>query len=100
MIKVAAVHGAPNYLDLTGTLSRMRTILEGAADSGCQLIAFPEVYVAGDHDWVWLEWPCIGQKLFPVLYRNTVRLPGPAITELLRMAGSVRRLAARTWTRA
>jgi hypothetical protein len=67
MIKVAAVQGAPNYLDLTGTLSRMRTILEGAVDNGCQLIAFPEVYVAGDPDWVWLERPCIEQKLFPVL---------------------------------
>ena len=100
MIKVAAVHTALNYLDLTGTLNRMRTILEGAADYGCQLIAFPGVYIAGDPDWVWLERPCIGQKLFPVLSRNTVRIPGPAISELSGMAGSVRRLAARTWTRA
>jgi nitrilase len=100
MIKVAAAHGALNYLDLTGALSRMRTIPEGATDYGCQLIAFPEVYVAGDPDLVWLERSCIGQKLFPVLYRNTVRIPGPAIRELSRMAGSVRRLGARTWTRA
>jgi aliphatic nitrilase len=100
MIKVAAVQGEPNYLDLTGTLRRMRTILEGAADNGCQLIAFPEVYVAADPDWVWLERPCIGQKLFRCSQRNSVRIPGPAITELSRMAGSVRPLAAGTWTRA
>lgn len=61
MIKVSAVHGALNYLDLTGTLSRTRAILEGAADYGCQLIAFPGVYIAGDPDWVWLERPCIGK---------------------------------------
>jgi nitrilase len=90
MIKIAAVQGAPKYLDLTGTLSRMRTILEDAADNGCQLIAFPEVYVAGYPYWVWLERPYIGQKLFPVLYRNSVRIPGPAITELSRMARQFR----------
>jgi hypothetical protein len=33
MIKVAAVRGAPKYLDLTGTLSRMRTILEDVAET-------------------------------------------------------------------
>ena len=86
MIKVAAVQGAPKYLDLTGTLAKMRTILEEAADNGCQLIAFPEVYIPGYPYWVWLERPCIGQKLFPVLYRNSVQIPGPAVTELSRMA--------------
>ena len=90
MIKIAAVQGAPKYLDLTGTLRRMRTILEDAADNGCQLIAFPEVYVAGYPYWVWLERPRIGQKLFPVLYRNSVRIPGLAITELSRMARQFR----------
>jgi hypothetical protein len=72
MIKVAAVQGAPNYLDLTGTLSRMRTILEGAVDNGCQLIAFPEVYVAGDPDWVWLERPYIGAKTVPGALNETL----------------------------
>ena len=37
MIKIAAVQGAPKYLDLTGTLGKMKTILEKAADNGCQL---------------------------------------------------------------
>jgi nitrilase len=86
MIKVAAVQGAPKYLALTGTLAKMRTILEQAADHGCQLIAFPQVYTPGYPYWVWLERPCVGQKLFAVLYRNSVRIPGPAVTELSRMA--------------
>ncbi len=92
MIKIAAVQGAPKYLDLTGTLIKMKAILENAADNGCQLVAFPEVYISGYPYWVWLEPPCIGQKLFQVLYRNSVRIPGPAITELSRMARQFRQV--------
>ncbi|MGA9790362.1 MAG: carbon-nitrogen hydrolase family protein [Terriglobales bacterium] len=86
MIKIAAVQGAPKYLDLTGTLGKMRNILEEAADNGCKLIAFPEVYIPGYPYWVWLDRPCVGQRLFHALYRNSVQIPGPAITELSRMA--------------
>jgi aliphatic nitrilase len=90
MIKLAAVQGAPKYLDLTGTLGKMKAILENAADHGCQLIAFPEAYIPGYPYWVWLERPYVGQKLFQVLYRNSVQIPGPAVTELSRLAQQFR----------
>jgi nitrilase len=86
MIKVAAVQDAPKYLDLTGTLEKMRIILERAADSGCKLIAFPEAYLPGYPYWVWLERPRLGQRMFHALYRNSVQIPGPAVRELSRMA--------------
>lgn len=85
MIKIAAVQGAPKYLELTGKLGRIRNILEEAADNGCQLIAFPEVYIPRYPYWVGLDRPCVGQRLFHALYRNSVQIPGPAITELSRM---------------
>lgn len=90
MIRVAAVQGAPKYLDLGGTLARVRTILEEAADKGCALIAFPEVYIPGYPYWVWLNRPSAGQKLFHTLYRNSVEIPGPAVDELSRMAKQFR----------
>ncbi len=90
MIKIAAVQDWPKYLDLRGTLEKMNTLMEEAADNGCQLIAFPEAYIPGYPYWVWLERPCVGQKLFPLLYRNSVRIPGPAVTELSRMARNFR----------
>lgn len=90
MIRVAAVQGAPKYLDLQGTLARMKSILEEAADTGCGLIAFPEVYIPGYPYWVWLDRPCAGQKLFHTLYRNSVEIPGPAVNELSRMARKFR----------
>jgi predicted amidohydrolase len=86
MIKIAAVQGAPKYLDLAGTLGKMKHIVEEAADNGCKLIAFPEAYIPGYPYWVWLDRPCLGQRLFPALYHNSVQIPGPAITELSRMA--------------
>jgi hypothetical protein len=64
MIKVTAVQGAPNYLELTGTLGGMRTNLEDGAGNGCQLIAFREVYVAGYPCRVWLNSP-VSCKSYP-----------------------------------
>jgi hypothetical protein len=86
VIKIAAVQGAPKYLDLAGTLGKMIHIVEEAADNGCKLIAFPEAYIPGYPYWVWLDRPCLGQRLFQALYHNSVQIPGPAITELSRMA--------------
>lgn len=90
MIKVAAVQGAPRYLDLAGTLAKMRTIVEEAADKGCNLIAFPEAYLPGYPYWVWLDRPCLGQRLFQTLYRNSVQIPGPAVSELSHIAKEFR----------
>ena len=86
MIKIAVVQDSPKYLDLNGTLRKIKILMQEAADKGCQLIAFPETFIPGYPYWVWLEAPYLGQKLFPVLYRNSVRIPGPAVTELSRMA--------------
>jgi nitrilase len=86
MIKVAALQGAPKYLDLAGTLGKMKSILGEAADHGCKLIAFPEVYVPGYPYWVWIERPYVGQNFFSLLYRNSVQIPGPAVKEMSPMA--------------
>jgi predicted amidohydrolase len=64
MIKIATVQGAPKCLDLTGTLGKMKPILEDAADNGCQLIAFPEAYIPRYPYWVWLDQPCV-EKTVP-----------------------------------
>jgi hypothetical protein len=83
MIKIATVQGAPKCLDLTGTRGKMRPILEDAADNGCQPDCISQsIYTTLSL----LRLAAVLKKLFPVLSRNSLRIPGSAIAELSRRA--------------
>jgi len=84
-VKVAAAQVAPVYLNKEKTVEKACKTIEEAAQNGAKLIVFPEVFIPGYPDWVWLIPNSKGaelNKLFVELVENSVSVPDNS-TELL-----------------
>lgn len=53
-IKVAAAQLTPVYLNAEKTVEKACEAIIEAGNNGCKLIVFPEAFVSGYPDWVWL----------------------------------------------
>ena len=82
---VAAVQAAPVFLDHDATIERACDLIARAARGGAKLVVFPEAFVPGYPDWVWVlparERAAIN-ALYAELVANAVAVPGPAVTRL------------------
>ena len=52
--KIAAAQIAPVFLDLHATVQKACDTIEKAAKEGASLIVFPEAFISGYPDWVWV----------------------------------------------
>ena len=78
IIKVAAAQVSPVYLNKQKTVEKACTIIAEAAQNGARLIVFPEAFIPGYPDWVWLIPNSKGaelNKLFVELVENAVSVP-------------------------
>lgn len=87
VVKVAAVQAAPVFLDTNATVEKVCALIEEAAGNGAQLIAFPEVFVAGYPYWNWIMNPVEGSPWFDKLCRSAIEIPGPEIQRIAQAAG-------------
>jgi len=87
VVKVAAVQAAPVFLDTQATVDKVCALIEEAAGQGAQLVAFPEVFVAGYPYWNWIMNPVEGSPWFDKLCRSAVEIPGPEIHRIAQAAG-------------
>ncbi len=90
IVKVAAVQDSPVYLDKKATTEKACRLIGKAGEEGIQLLVFPEVFIAGYPDWVWLIPNSKGAELNPLyaeLIDNALDVPGPE-TELLCKAAA------------
>ncbi len=95
MIKIAAVQAAPVFLDRDATVEKACAPIAEAGQRGAKLVVFPESFVPGYPDWVWVV-PA-GQRsqlsaLYAELLANSVSLPGEAtrrLCEAAREAGAI-----------
>ncbi len=69
--KAAVVQAAPAYLDREATLEEACALIAEAAGEGARLAVFPEVFLSGYPDWVWLV-PNSRQPLLSSLYAELV----------------------------
>lgn len=83
--KVAAVQAAPVFLDLEKTLDKALSLIAEASRNGANLVAFPEVFIAGYPYWNRLENVFKTTSFFVEMLKNSVAIPGP-VTERLREA--------------
>ena len=85
-VKVAAVQAAPVFLDTNATIDKVCSLIAEAAGNGAQLVAFPEVFVAGYPYWNWIMTPVEGSPWFDRLCRSAIEIPGPEINRVAQAA--------------
>ena len=84
--KAATVQTAPIFLNVEKTIAKAIAFIKEAADNGAQLIAFPEVFVAGYPYWNWIMTPVQGSKWYEQLYKNSVAVTDESMKPLFKAA--------------
>jgi len=65
--KVAAVQETPVFLDIDASVEKACNLINAAAKNGASLVLFPESFIAGYPDWVWLV-PAANKAMINELY--------------------------------
>jgi len=91
--KVAAAQAAPVFMDLGETVEKACSLIAEAAREGARLAVFPEAFIPGYPDWVWLV-PARDKAALNALYGellgNAVSIPSDATEKLCRAARQAR----------
>ena len=89
IFKVAAVQAAPVFLDKNATIDKACELIEKAASEGAALAVFPEAFVSGYPDWVWVLPPAqkaLINELYQELFENAVTIPDQSTERLCKAA--------------
>jgi len=81
-VKVAAVQAAPVFLNRDATVDKALSLVREASDNGAELIAFPEVFIAGYPYWNRLENVFKTAPYFVELLKHAVQVPSPTTDRL------------------
>ncbi len=88
-IRVAAAQVTPIFLDKTNTIKKACEVIIEAGKHGAKLIVFPEAFVSGYPDWVWLipnNKGAILNKLYVELIDNSISVPDELTAQLCNAA--------------
>jgi nitrilase len=86
VVKAAAVHASPVFLDLQATVDKTCSLIAEAARNGAQLVAFPETFIPAFPVWSALRSPIYNHDLFCRLAANSVTVPGPEVSQICAAA--------------
>lgn len=86
IFKAATVQTSPVFLNAEKTIEKAITFIKEAHENGAELIAFPEVFVAGYPYWNWTMTPVQGSKWYEELYKNSVAVTDPCMNSLYAAA--------------
>jgi len=87
--KIAAAQAAPVFLNREATVEKACELIAKAGTDGAKLIVFPEVFIAGYPDWVWLVpngKAAMLNALYTELIENSVAIPDEATKKLCQAA--------------
>ncbi|WP_397452305.1 carbon-nitrogen hydrolase family protein [Pseudomonas sp. NA-150] len=82
LIKVAACHAAPVFLDKTATTAKALDLMREAAANGADLVVFPESYIPAFPVWAALWAPILNHDLFERMVENSLYMDGPEIAAI------------------
>ncbi len=85
IIKVAAAQAAPVFLNRKGTVEKACQFIAEAGKNGAKLVVFPEAFIPGYPDWVWVvpnSKNALLNELYSKLVQNAVTIPDES-TDLL-----------------
>lgn len=87
--KVAAAQLTPVFLNKELTIEKACSAIAEAAKNGAELIVFPEVFISGYPDWVWLYPPHKSKELgdlYVKLFEHAVSIPDDTTNRLCEAA--------------
>lgn len=84
--KAATVQTAPVFLNVEKTIDKAISFIKEAHENEAQLIAFPEVFIAGYPYWNWIMTPVQGSKWYEELYKNSVAVNDAVMQKLYKAA--------------
>ena len=90
-IKVAAAQLSPEFLNKKKTIKKACDAISKAGKKGAKLIVFPEAFISGYPDWVWLVPNSNGtvlNELYSKLVENAVSIPDESTDKLCKAAKS------------
>ena len=91
--KVAVAQVAPVFLDAKATVSKACDLIGEAAGAGASLVLFPEAFIPGYPDWVWVV-PNSKKATIDALYRelfeNAVTIPDDSTERLCGAAAKAK----------
>jgi len=82
IVKVAAVHAAPVFLDKRATVAKAISLIREASANGAQLVAFPESYIPAFPVWASLWAPIDNHDLFERFAEESLYVDGAEIAEI------------------
>lgn len=88
-VKVAAAQISPVFLDKEKTIQKACQAILEAGENGADLIVFPEAFISGYPDWVWLIPNSKGadlNELYLKLVENAVSVPDDSTSQLSKAA--------------
>ncbi len=89
MLKVAAAQATPFYLNQKQTVDKACNLILEASKKGAKLIVFPEVFISGYPDWVWVvpnSHSAMLNDLYAELIQNSVTVPSETTNQLCEAA--------------
>ena len=84
--KAAAVQTSPVFLNVEETINKAISFVKEATSNGANLVAFPEVFVAGYPYWNWIMTPVQGSKWYEELYKSSVKVDDAVMQPLFQAA--------------
>lgn len=87
--KVAVAQVAPVFLNKKATVEKACKVIEEAGQKGVELIVFPEAFISGYPDWVWLIPNSKGamlNELYVKLVENAISVPDESTVKLCNAA--------------
>ncbi|MES2412075.1 MAG: carbon-nitrogen hydrolase family protein [Bacteroidota bacterium] len=84
--KAAAVQTSPVFLNVEKTIEKAISFVKEATANGANLVAFPEVFVAGYPYWNWIMTPVQGSKWYEQLYKSSVKVDDASMQPLYESA--------------
>jgi aliphatic nitrilase len=82
IVKVAAIHAAPVFLDKTATVAKAISFIREASRNGAQLVAFPESYIPAFPVWASLWAPIDNHDLFERFAGESLYMDGVELEEI------------------
>jgi len=84
--KAAAVQTSPVFLNVGKTVEKAVSFIKEASANGANLVAFPEVFIAGYPYWNWIMTPVQGSKWYELLYKSSVKVDDAEMQPLYKAA--------------